>query len=260
MKAAIYVRVSTEEQEKKGASLAEQKRRCLQWADMKGHEVVGTYQDAKSGFTTERDGFKELMENEEWEIVVAYKMDRFHRNILNALDWSSGLSDEGKHFAAIDLDIDTSSPMGMAIYRIMAVLGQLERDQTAERTRMGLAGVRNDGRWVGTPPYGYKMDDENTSNGILLIHEEESETIALIFNLYEEGGYSISQTCEELVRKGIKTRSGKMIWQSVTIRRILNRRGLYEGNLYKGCEAPAILAAKLPCSTALSDEVTLEEE
>ena len=35
--------------------------------------------------------------------------------------------------------------MGMAIYRIMAVLGQLERDQTAERTRMGLAGVETMG-------------------------------------------------------------------------------------------------------------------
>ena len=74
---------------------------------MKGHEVVAIYQDTKSGFTTDREGFQELMNNPEWEIVVAYKMDRFHRNILNALDWSNGLSEEGKHFAAIDLDIDT---------------------------------------------------------------------------------------------------------------------------------------------------------
>lgn len=244
MKAAIYIRVSTEEQGEKGASMAEQQRRCQQWIEMKGHDLIGTYEDIGSGFTTNREGFQEMMAEPEWGIVVAYKMDRFHRNVKNALTWSDSLDDMGKHFAAIDMDIDTSSPIGMAFYRIMAVLGQLERDQTAERTKMGLAGVRNDGRWVGTPPYGYKMDDESDKNGILSIHETESEVIALIFDSHENKGNSVSQICELLVGSGIKTRSGKMIWQAVTVRRILNRRRLYEGNLYKGCEAPAMLGAQ----------------
>ena len=168
-------------------------------------------------------------------------MDRFHRNVKNALAWSDGLDEVGKHFAAIDVDIDTSSPMGMAFYRIMAVLGQLERDQTAERTRMGLAGVRNDGRWVGTPPYGYKIDEENEENGILMIDEEESKIVTMIYQSFEMGQLTVSEICEKLVHEGMRTRAGKMIWQSVTVRRILNRRELYEGNMYKGCEAPAIL-------------------
>ena len=84
MKAAIYVRVSTEEQEKKGASIAEQERRCRQWAEMKGHEVVATYQDTKSGFTTDREGFQRLMNNPDWEIVVAY----------NCLLYTSDAADE----------------------------------------------------------------------------------------------------------------------------------------------------------------------
>ena len=185
MKAAIYIRVSTEEQDVKGASLPEQIRRCQQWIEMKGHELGNTYKDVGSGFTTNREGFKSLMDDPEWDIVVAYKMDRFHRNVKNALEWSDGLDEEGKHFAAIDMDIDTSSPMGMAFYRIMAVLGQLERDQTAERTRMGLAGVRNDGRWVGTPPYGYKIDDENDEKGILLLDEAEAKVVSLIYQSFE---------------------------------------------------------------------------
>lgn len=241
MKAAIYIRVSTEEQDVKGASLPEQIRRCQQWIEMKGHELGNTYKDVGSGFTTNREGFKSLMDDPEWDIVVAYKMDRFHRNVKNALAWSDGLDEDGKHFAAIDMDIDTSSPMGMAFYRIMAVLGQLERDQTAERTRMGLAGVRNDGRWVGTPPYGYMIDDENEAKGILIVSPNEESTVQYIFRSFEKGGLTVSQICESLVQQGIKTRNGKMIWQSVTIKRILDRRVLYEGNLYKGCEAPVIL-------------------
>ena len=241
MKAAIYIRVSTEEQDVKGASLPEQIRRCQQFIEMKGHELGNTYKDVGSGFTTNREGFKALMADPEWDIVVAYKMDRFHRNVKNALAWSDGLDEVGKHFAAIDVDIDTSSPMGMAFYRIMAVLGQLERDQTAERTRMGLAGVRNDGRWVGTPPYGYKIDEENEKNGILMIDEEESKIVTMIYQSFEMGQLTVSEICEKLVHEGMRTRAGKMIWQSVTVRRILNRRELYEGNMYKGCEAPAIL-------------------
>tara|TARA_B100000282_G_scaffold292524_1_gene266403 strand:+ start:329 stop:1066 length:738 start_codon:yes stop_codon:yes gene_type:complete len=240
MKAAIYVRVSTEEQEKKGASIAEQERRCRQWAEMKGHEVVAIYQDTKSGFTTDREGFQELMSNPEWEIVVAYKMDRFHRNILNALDWSNGLSEEGKHFAAIDLDIDTSSPMGMAIYRIMAVLGQLERDQTAERTRMGLAGVRNDGRWLGQPPYGYSIDEEHEQNGILVVNEDEAWVVRDIFALYDAGN-KIGAICENLIVGGRTTRAGKRMWQYATVKRIIDRRALYMGELYKGLHATPIL-------------------
>lgn len=242
MKAAIYIRVSTEEQDVKGASLPEQIRRCQQWIEMKGHELGNTYKDVGSGFTTNREGFKSLMDDPEWDIVVAYKMDRFHRNVKNALAWSDGLDEDGKHFAAIDMDIDTSSPMGMAFYRIMAVLGQLERDQTAERTRMGLAGVRNDGRWVGTPPYGYMIDGEISElKGILLLHPNEAEVVQYIFDSSEKKGMTVSQICESLVEQGIKTRTGKVIWQSVTIKRILDRRNLYEGNLYKGCEAPIIL-------------------
>jgi DNA invertase Pin-like site-specific DNA recombinase len=130
--------------------------------------------------------------------------------------------------------------MGMAIYRIMAVLGQLERDQTAERTRMGLAGVRNDGRWLGQPPYGYAIDEEHEQNGILIINEEEAWIVRDIFSMYDVGN-KIGSICENLIVGGRLTRNGKRMWQYATIKRIIERRELYEGKLYKGLHATPIL-------------------
>jgi len=231
MRAIIYVRVSTAGQEKEGASLAEQERRCTQWIEMKGYKLIRVYKDVGSGFSMDsRESFMQMMEDtEEWDIVVAYKLDRFHRNMPNAVGWGDHLGKIGKNFCAIDLDIDTSSAMGLAFFRIMAVLNQLERDMTSERTKMGLKGVQNDGRWVGQPPYGYMIDTEGERNGLLLTNEKEAELVMMIYDWHEQGNLTISAICECLVKSGLRTRENKHIWQYMTVKRILQRREMYEG-------------------------------
>ena len=52
---------------------------------------------------------------DEWDVVIAFKLDRFHRSSTNAQQWAADLNTIGKNFVALDIDVDTTSAMGMAV-------------------------------------------------------------------------------------------------------------------------------------------------
>ena len=93
---------------------------------MREWDLVDSFQDIGSGMNTEREGFKEMMERiDEWDIVIAYKLDRFHRSSSNAQAWAASI-EKGKNFVAMDIDVDTSKAMGIAIFKIITTLNEME--------------------------------------------------------------------------------------------------------------------------------------
>jgi len=245
MRAAIYARISTDKQSE--SSIDEQVRRCQHYIQSQGtvenpwlHTKV--YSDTGTGMTTTRQGFKELMDDiADWDVVIAYKLDRFHRSSRNAQDWAISLNGIGKNFVAIDISIDTTTAMGMGIFRIITALNEMEVALTKERTRMGLTAVRNESRWVGKPPYGYdsvwKMTEEDSDKGLLVLNLEESDVVKSIFNMRnqrnEDGKrMTLSAIAEELITAGVLTKTGKRRWSSATINSILNNKLFYQGLHY----------------------------
>lgn len=234
MRAVVYGRISTDLQSE--TSVNEQIRRCKQYVEMKGWELVSEFSDVGTGMNMDRQGFQEMMERiTEWDVVVAFKLDRFHRSSTNAQQWASDLNAVGKNFVALDIDVDTTTAMGMAVFRIITALNQMEVEVTKERTRMGLQGVKNEGRWVGKPPYGYDSvfseSGDEADKGILSINGAEAEVVQMIFELSDQG-IKNSGIAEELITAGILTKTGKRSWSTATIRDILNRREFYEGYYY----------------------------
>ena len=234
MRAVVYGRISTELQSE--TSVNEQIRRCKQYVEMKGWELISEFSDVGTGMNMDRDGFKSMMERiEEWDVVVAFKLDRFHRSSANAQSWASDLNAVGKNFVALDIDVDTTTAMCMAVFRIITALNQMEVEVTKERTRMGLQGVKNEGRWVGKPPYGYDSVFASTGDerdkGILSVKQSEAEIVKMIFELRNSGS-TFSSIVESLIAAGIVTKTGKRSWSTATVRDILNRRDFYEGYYY----------------------------
>ncbi len=67
MKAAIYCRVSTDNQEREGTSLQTQLENCLTYCRNKGYEVAYRFSEAYSGLSLERpelDKLRELVRTE----------------------------------------------------------------------------------------------------------------------------------------------------------------------------------------------------
>jgi site-specific DNA recombinase len=236
MRAVVYGRISTDLQSE--TSVNEQIRRSKQYVEMKGWTLVDEFTDVGTGMNTDRSGFEEMMNRiEEWDVVVAFKLDRFHRSSTNAQVWAAKLNDIGKNFVALDIDVDTTSAMGMAVFRIITALNQMEVEVTQERTRMGLKGVKNEGRWVGKPPYGYDSiyakTDNDKDKGLLEINQGEAEVVQMIFQLRDQEK-SLGDIAEALTTAGILTKTKKTRWSTATIGDMIKRRGFYEGQYYDG--------------------------
>ena len=234
MKAVIYTRISTEYQEE-GHSPEEQLRRCQQYAEMEGHEIVGHYHDTGSGSGFEhRPGYLEMMEKAgtEWRIVVIYKLDRIHRNLRNMVLWLDDLRTIECDFISTEERVDTSSAQGRFFIQVMGAFAEMEREQISSRVKMGLEGAKRSGRWIGVPPYGYKMDDTYTDSGhrknpgALIPVETEAKVVKAILNLYVKG-YKLSEIITQLVLAQSYTRSGTLVWNRSTVKAILDRCQLY---------------------------------
>ena len=247
MRAAVYARKSTDHQSE--STIEEQIRRCTHYIEAQGWELSEIYDDTGTGMNTDRPGFSKMMEEiEDWDVTVAYKLDRFHRDSRNSQDWAIELNGMSKNFVAIDISVDTTTAMGMGIFKVITALNEMEVALTRERTRMGLSGVKAQGRWVGKPPYGYdsvfKLTEEQSDKGILVINEAEAEVVRMIFEMRASQVEVIkkkkkvmvdtpySHIAEVLIEAGTLTKSGRRNWSSSTVLSIINNRNFYSGIYY----------------------------
>ena len=85
MKAAIYTRVSTEDQAKEGFSLDAQLEKLRAYCKARDWDIAGEYiDDGYSGRNTKRPAYKRLLDDfEKWDMLLVIKMDRIHRNSKN---------------------------------------------------------------------------------------------------------------------------------------------------------------------------------
>ena len=90
-KKGIYVRVSTPEQAKGGESLDNQERKCREFAEKNGYNVIRVFrEEGESGGTANRTQLKEAFKfckdkNNNVSAVICYKVDRFSRRAINVV-------------------------------------------------------------------------------------------------------------------------------------------------------------------------------
>lgn len=86
------------------------------------------------------------------DTFVIWKMDRAFRSLRNALDLLEELEVRGVEFVSLTEAIDTTTPIGKAMYQLRGVFSELERSLISERTRAGMAAARARGAQIGRPP------------------------------------------------------------------------------------------------------------
>jgi DNA invertase Pin-like site-specific DNA recombinase len=151
LRIAIYARVSTKDQN------------CdLQLRDLRAYctarklTVAGEYIDiGQSGAKDSRPELNTLMADarkRKIDIIIVWRFDRFARStkhLLLALEEFRGL---GVQFISYQENIDTSSPLGQALFTIVSAVAQLERDLIRERVTAGIRAARASGGRHGRPP------------------------------------------------------------------------------------------------------------
>ena len=143
MRAALYIRVSTDEQ----ASSAEaQESGARAWAEARGHSVVAVYRDiGHSGAEwVRRRGVLDLQvdvarEPRPWDILVVRDLDRLGRDQARLPLLLSTLADHDAQVVewstdrVVELDV-----MGRMIAGLRAGMAEMERELIAHRTRTAL--------------------------------------------------------------------------------------------------------------------------
>lgn len=164
-KVALYLRVSTKEQ-----TTDNQRRELEAWADGAGHSIVAVYEDAGISGSKGRDARKGLDKalkdatRRKYDMLAAWSVDRLGRSLQDLVGAMNDL-----RAAKVDLflhqqALDTSTSAGKAMYGMLSVFGEFEREIIVERINAGIArakasGTRS-GRPFGRPKVGGAIEDK----------------------------------------------------------------------------------------------------
>jgi DNA invertase Pin-like site-specific DNA recombinase len=148
---ALYLRVSTADQ-----------KPDLQYDGLRGYaaraglDIVGDYCDvAVSGRREGRPHLNALMaaaRNREIDCVLVWKFDRFARSTRHLLLALEEFDHLGVRFVSVQDQIDTGSPMGRAMFTIIAAMAELESSLISERVTAGMRTAETRGKHLGRPP------------------------------------------------------------------------------------------------------------
>ena len=149
-RAAIYVRVSTKDQ-----SVGMQLNDLERYSKERGLNIFKVYEDnGVSGTKETRPALGQLMDDarkRKFNVVLVWRFDRFARSTKHLVNALYEFRNLGIDFISYQENIDTSSPLGEAIFTIISAMSKLERDIIAERVKGGLRKARANGKRLGRP-------------------------------------------------------------------------------------------------------------
>lgn len=230
-RAAIYARTSSVSQQF-GYSINEQLRCCSDRCEMFGWSVTHVYRDeAKSGKDTDRPMFQQMLSHAEagdFDVLVFWKLDRFSRSIMHAVQLEKKFRDWGVSLHSVTEQIDTTTAAGRFNFRNIANAAEFERELIKQRTKMGHTALALDHRWPNeTPPLGYTKKDD----GCLEIAEGEADLVKRIFESYTRLK-SMPQVAQDLNGEGYSTKADCK-WTARAVGEIL-RNQIYIGKYVVG--------------------------
>src|SRR5215212_6452134 len=200
MRVALYARVSTESQQARG-TIGSQLAVLRERVAVEGDEPVAEFRDdGHSGARLDRPGLDALREAAEAgliERVWCLSADRLARVYAYQVIVLDELGRHGVGVRFTDAPPIDDDPQAKLLVQVQGVIAEYERAKIAERYRRGkLHRARAGEVFFWKVPYGYRR-------------------------VAADPGASIRQICHELHDRGIPSPTGKPIWGTSTLQRLL---------------------------------------
>ncbi len=152
MRVGIYGRISTTG---KGQDPDVQLGPLREYALARGWTVYKEYVDGGiSGAKERRPALDQLMADARrrvFDTVLVWRFDRFARSTSHLINALHEFRHLGIDFVSYQENLDTSSPLGEAMFTIIGAMAQLERDIIRERVKAGVARAKDKGKTLGRP-------------------------------------------------------------------------------------------------------------
>lgn len=251
----IYLRVSSDTQISSGFGIENQKEVGIKLSQKLGMNYQIWNEGSKSSFTDDmelRPQLTHLMsEIEKGSIsnLYVYNNDRLSRNENVWGIIRKKLRDNNVTlYVGEGTKYDLSSSMDDFIFGVLSEVTKYDNNIRTERLRRGKLSKIKGGGWKGgPPPFGYQLE-----KGRLVEEPKESKWVKFIFEEYSDGR-SIKDIQTELLRNGVQSRRGNVIFSLGSIRNILNNT--HYGGYYTytdtfvdetvRCEVPSLLPPSL---------------
>jgi len=250
VKIGLYARVSTERQQERG-TVTSQLEALRAAADSEGHEIVEEFvDDGYSGARLDRPALDRLRDAAQAGVldgVLCLCVDRLAR----AYAYQVLILEELERFDVtvqfLQGPVLGDDPQATLLVQMQGVIAEFENAKIAERYRRGKLHCARAGKipfWKMS--YGHRrvVPDDGTRARIE-IFEPEAQIVRDIFRAYVEDERSVRQIALDLRDRSIPSPTGKPMWGTSTIGRLLrneayigtvyyNRREMIEGNARRG--------------------------
>lgn len=140
LKAAIYCRVSTDEQTTENQNIA-----LKQLAANRGYEVVKIYQENdtawKHGHQAELENCKRDAFNRQWDVLMFWSMDRLSRQGVSSMFrilegfWDLGITT----ISLQEPELESGGVIREILIAVSAWIAKIDSDRKSERTKAGIA-------------------------------------------------------------------------------------------------------------------------
>jgi site-specific DNA recombinase len=223
----VYTRLSTDDLH---AATDRQEAACRAYADARGWLVadVLTDTDASAYVGTRRPAFETLVEEAEVRSadgILIWKLDRLVRRPID-FERLWGVAERRNVFvASVTEPVDSSSPIGLALLRILVALAGMESATTGLRVRASKRQHAEAGRPPPVKAYGHTREwDALVPNEVAIISECAERAFA---------GERLNTIARDLQSRGVSAPGGGA-WTGATMGRILRNPRLVGDRSYRG--------------------------
>jgi DNA invertase Pin-like site-specific DNA recombinase len=186
LRAALYIRVSHEEQVLHGYSLEAQRQSLTEYAQKNNLHIFDYYidegQTARKTYNKRKD-FIRMLEDVKagnLDIILFIKLDRWFRNVRDYYKIQDILEKHNVNWRTIYENYDTSTANGRLHINIMLSVAQDEADRTSERIKFVFENkIRNGEVITGNMAFGYRIENKK-----LVIEPKEAEIVKDVFDYY----------------------------------------------------------------------------
>ncbi|MBI2499339.1 recombinase family protein [Candidatus Woesearchaeota archaeon] len=195
--AAIYVRVSTEDQVRHGYSIIAQEEALRNYCTALGYEVFKVYKDeGKSAKDMKnRPAMQSLLKDAEakkFAAIFIYKLDRFSRSIMDLILTIDQIKSWGIDFISLQDRIETVSATGKLMFHIVSAFAEFESNVISERTKFTMGSKASKGSFMSKAPLGYNFVDKQ-----LVVDEAGAKKLLAIFKEFIGTSSSLNQLAKK---------------------------------------------------------------
>ena len=148
-RAAIYVRVSTNEQE-----TDMQETELKEYCDNRSWSCTVYKDKGQSGAKNDRPALNALladMRKRKFDVVVVWALDRLARSLKQLLSIAEECKALDVDLVSLKQNVDTTLPAGRLTFQVLGAVAEFEREMLRERVRAGMAQAKRAGKRVGRP-------------------------------------------------------------------------------------------------------------